>query len=341
MAKRSVQPSKRRPRGKRRRHEIDGSSGEAPPTAANGTSHEPQPPAAKKRHTQRLPPAPLIASWPHASPSPDALPAGAASIAALPDAVRNAACEMRLARLTEVQRRCWASVRDGRDVVGVAPTGSGKTLAYMLPLAAALANPQRSGASPAAVRSGAPRALVLTPTRELAQQVASVGERVFSAAGAGRVCAVHGGTVRAEQRAAVLSAPPIALLVGTPGRVLDLAGASSSAAAAATAAAGGGGCSAGSSSAGSSSAADGKSSCRTATVSYSGDATAASAPASLCLHAVRWLILDEADKLLLSSDLQSQVGSVATASSQPSNQAVTAHLAPTRRHGNGPVGQWT
>ena len=214
---------------------------------------------------------------------------------------------MRLARLTEVQRRCWASVRDGRDVVGVAPTGSGKTLAYMLPLAAALANPQRSGASPAAVRSGAPRALVLTPTRELAQQVASVGERVFSAAGAGRVCAVHGGTVRAEQRAAVLSAPPIALLVGTPGRVLDLAGASSSAAAAATAAAGGGGCSAGSSSAGSSSAADGKSSCRTATVSYSGDATAASAPASLCLHAVRWLILDEADKLLLSSDLQSQV----------------------------------
>ena len=54
---------------------------------------------------------------------------------------------------------------DGRDVLGSAPTGTGKTAAFLLPVLQHLLDFPRK-------KSGPPRVLILTPTRELAMQVA-------------------------------------------------------------------------------------------------------------------------------------------------------------------------
>ncbi len=97
----------------------------------------------------------------------------------------------------------------GKDVYGQAPTGSGKTLAFGLPLVAAT-----SGSQP-----GRPRALVLVPTRELADQVAEVlgslmGQR------SKRVAAVYGGTGYTAQRRALQRG--VDIVVACPGRLEDL-----------------------------------------------------------------------------------------------------------------------
>jgi superfamily II DNA/RNA helicase len=64
-----------------------------------------------------------------------------------------------------IQARTLPDALAGRDVLGRAQTGSGKTLAFGLPMLARLAE------QPRAARPRQPRALVLVPTRELAEQV--------------------------------------------------------------------------------------------------------------------------------------------------------------------------
>lgn len=59
-------------------------------------------------------------------------------------------------------------VPQSRDLAAISPTGTGKTLSYLLPILAALGNPAASGNSGAG--SGV-RAVVVAPTRELAQQI--------------------------------------------------------------------------------------------------------------------------------------------------------------------------
>ena len=72
----------------------------------------------------------------------------------------------------------------GRDVLGRGRTGSGKTLAFALPLVARLARLVPSGSGiPARTRPGAPRGLVLAPTRELANQILATIEPLARAAG--------------------------------------------------------------------------------------------------------------------------------------------------------------
>lgn len=95
----------------------------------------------------------------------------------------------------------------GRDVVIQAPTGSGKTLAFILPLVERLM----------AVTGPGPRALVVTPTRELAIQV----DRVFQSLASGLKSALlYGGVGYATQEQALRSG--VDLVVGTPGRILDM-----------------------------------------------------------------------------------------------------------------------
>nr|CAI5821098.1 unnamed protein product [Callosobruchus analis] len=69
---------------------------------------------------------------------------------------------------TAIQSQGWPVVMSGRDLVGIAQTGSGKTLAYMLPAAVHINSQQRPQ------RGEGPIALVLAPTRELAQQIQKV-----------------------------------------------------------------------------------------------------------------------------------------------------------------------
>ncbi|VFS48264.1 ATP-dependent RNA helicase SrmB [Budvicia aquatica] len=68
-------------------------------------------------------------------------------------------------RPTAIQAAAIPAAMDGRDVLGSAPTGTGKTAAFLLPALQHLLDYPRK-------KSGPPRILILTPTRELAMQVA-------------------------------------------------------------------------------------------------------------------------------------------------------------------------
>ncbi|HVS77162.1 MAG TPA: DEAD/DEAH box helicase [Steroidobacteraceae bacterium] len=113
---------------------------------------------------------------------------------------------------TPIQKRAIPAVIAGRDVLAGAQTGTGKTAAFVLPVLQALAQ------SPA---GRAPRALVLTPTRELAAQVAE-SARQYGRHTKTRTCVVFGGVSINPQIDALRGGCD--LLVATPGRLLDLAG---------------------------------------------------------------------------------------------------------------------
>lgn len=107
----------------------------------------------------------------------------------------------------EIQSAAIADVLAGKDVCGRAPTGSGKTLAFGIPLVATAAQglPYH------------PRALILVPTRELADQITTELETF---AGRVRVHAVYGGVGYGGQRAALKRG--VDILVACPGRLEDL-----------------------------------------------------------------------------------------------------------------------
>ena len=96
-----------------------------------------------------------------------------------------------------------------RDVCGKAKTGSGKTLAFSLP---AIAHTERN-------KDGKPTTLVLTPTRELANQITGVVEPLAKARQL-RTIAVYGGTNIDKQIETI--AKGIDIIIATPGRLIDL-----------------------------------------------------------------------------------------------------------------------
>jgi ATP-dependent RNA helicase DeaD len=108
---------------------------------------------------------------------------------------------------TPIQARAVPVALLGRDVLGKAQTGTGKTLAFGLPLIERI-DPTRRAA----------QALVLLPTRELAQQVAEHLEAVAGSRGL-KVALVVGGE---KLRLQLPRIPGSQIVVGTPGRVLDL-----------------------------------------------------------------------------------------------------------------------
>jgi ATP-dependent RNA helicase RhlE len=112
---------------------------------------------------------------------------------------------------TPIQAKAIPAVLAGRDVLGGAQTGTGKTAAFVLPMLQKL-----SGGT----AGRAPRALVLTPTRELAAQVAesarSYGKYLHQ-----RTVVVFGGVSINPQKDALHRGCD--LLVATPGRLIDLA----------------------------------------------------------------------------------------------------------------------
>ncbi len=119
-----------------------------------------------------------------------------------------AVSEMGYTEPTPIQRESIPLILAGRDVVGAAQTGTGKTAAFTLPLM------QRVG-----MGTGAPRALVVSPTRELAQQIEKVASVVGEHTGQ-RTCIVVGG-VGYEPQVKRLKGG-VEILVATPGRLIDL-----------------------------------------------------------------------------------------------------------------------
>jgi ATP-dependent RNA helicase RhlE len=111
---------------------------------------------------------------------------------------------------TPIQLEAIPAVLSGRDVLAGAQTGTGKTAAFVLPILQKLGRPSAQRA---------PRALVLTPTRELAAQVAE-SARTYGKYSGIRTVVVFGGVGINPQIDALRSGCDI--LVATPGRLLDL-----------------------------------------------------------------------------------------------------------------------
>ncbi|MBM5817736.1 MAG: DEAD/DEAH box helicase [Cyanobacteria bacterium K_Offshore_surface_m2_239] len=107
-----------------------------------------------------------------------------------------------------IQKAAIPELMLGRDLVGQARTGTGKTAAFGLPLL--------HGLDPAQSR---PQVLVLTPTRELALQVAEALASFSSALPRVRVLALYGGADFREQMLQLRCG--VQVVVGTPGRVMD------------------------------------------------------------------------------------------------------------------------
>jgi superfamily II DNA/RNA helicase len=108
---------------------------------------------------------------------------------------------------------------DGHDIIGQAKTGTGKTLGFGLPLLQRTTCPGEAGFEDRAL-PGAPQALVVVPTRELAVQVAGDLETASTLRGT-RVLTVYGGRAYEPQVEALRRG--VEVVVGTPGRLLDLA----------------------------------------------------------------------------------------------------------------------
>ena len=125
--------------------------------------------------------------------------------------------ESTLARLglttpTPVQLEAIPLLRDNHDLIASAPTGTGKTAAFLLPSLVRLSEPPKS-------RSIGPRIMVLTPTRELAQQVAQAAKSFSGGMSKVKTVCVTGGESYREQNR--LLAAPHEILVATPGRLMD------------------------------------------------------------------------------------------------------------------------
>jgi ATP-dependent RNA helicase RhlE len=110
---------------------------------------------------------------------------------------------------TPIQEAAIPAAVRGRDLIGTAQTGTGKTAAFVLPILNKLLNGQR----------GVPRALIVTPTRELAEQIHDV-VKTLSAGTKLRSVTIYGGVGAAPQVQALRNGAEI--LVACPGRLLDL-----------------------------------------------------------------------------------------------------------------------
>eukprot|EP00965_Chrysotila_dentata_P244260 6205865-Pleurochrysis_carterae.AAC.2 len=118
---------------------------------------------------------------------------------------------------TAIQSQAWPILLEGQDLIAIAKTGSGKTLAFLLPMM------HRLSQKPAPLtldKLPAPRALVISPTRELASQIFAECQK-FGACLKLTSGLVYGGMPISAQRRALVSEPP-AVLVATPGRLVDL-----------------------------------------------------------------------------------------------------------------------
>ena len=114
---------------------------------------------------------------------------------------------------TEIQAKSIPPVMEGRDIIGCAPTGTGKTAAFVLP---ALHNLVLT--RDLVETGGHPRMLVLTPTRELAQQIEEAVRTYGRFTGASAV-SVYGGVDIEKQFRKLRHGCDI--VVATPGRLLD------------------------------------------------------------------------------------------------------------------------
>ena len=128
----------------------------------------------------------------------------------LPNSLQKALDELGFETPTPIQERAMPVILSGRDMMGIAQTGTGKTFAYLLPILK-----QWKFA-----KTDTPRVVILVPTRELVVQVVEEVEKLTKYMSV-RVLGVYGGVNINTQKTAVYGG--VDILVGTPGRLMDLA----------------------------------------------------------------------------------------------------------------------
>lgn len=116
-------------------------------------------------------------------------------------------------RPTEIQQKAIPLVLAGKDIIGCAPTGTGKTAAFVLPILHCLGKPNGH-----TQHGHFPRALILTPTRELAVQIEEA-VRSYGTHCALKPVSIYGGVDIIRQIRTLRSGADI--VVATPGRLID------------------------------------------------------------------------------------------------------------------------
>lgn len=128
----------------------------------------------------------------------------------LPKSLQKAVDELGFDTPTPIQEKAFPVIMSGRDMMGIAQTGTGKTFAYLLPLL------KQYKFTP----THTPKIVILVPTRELVVQVSEEVEKLTKYMSV-RTIGIYGGVNINTQKIAVFEG--IDILVGTPGRVMDLA----------------------------------------------------------------------------------------------------------------------
>ena len=123
-------------------------------------------------------------------------------------ALAEAVADMGYHHPTPIQAKAIPVILSGRDLIGCASTGTGKTAAFLLPILQRLAGP----------RAGGCRALILSPTRELAMQIDEQALALGYYVGLSAVSVVGGVDMGPQERALRSGSD---LVVATPGRLLD------------------------------------------------------------------------------------------------------------------------
>jgi ATP-dependent RNA helicase RhlE len=126
--------------------------------------------------------------------------------------LNTALAKLGFARPTPIQVQAIPPLMKGRDLIGIAQTGTGKTAAFALPILNRIVTDRRP-----APKGGA-RVLVLSPTRELASQIAQSFRDLSDGLGL-KIAVVFGGVPHGAQIRALQAG--LDVLVATPGRLLD------------------------------------------------------------------------------------------------------------------------
>ena len=122
--------------------------------------------------------------------------------------IRKSIKEMGFRELTEIQEKCIPLIQEGKDIIGQAQTGTGKTAAFGIPLMELLDPTNKKT-----------QALVVCPTRELANQVSEELGRLAKYIPQLKVISIYGGLSVDSQISALKTGAQI--IVGTPGRLID------------------------------------------------------------------------------------------------------------------------
>ncbi|MFC2503473.1 MAG: DEAD/DEAH box helicase [Cardiobacterium sp.] len=129
-------------------------------------------------------------------------------------AIQEALEDNRLTHTTPIQEKTLPLTLGGHDVMGLAQTGTGKTAAFLISLYHYLLT------NPVHPKAKGPWAIVLAPTRELAVQIKKDADQIGAYTGLNSL-AIYGGVSMEHQRN-LLENAPIDIIIGTPGRIIDL-----------------------------------------------------------------------------------------------------------------------